>query len=272
MLKKKNELHNINKKVQITSDIDNDDHDEEKQLDEILPDSEDEDISHIVPTQMMVKKNTVTSELKMTKGIFAVRKNFVKIKGLKGKLINEEIVNNTKQYMKMPMTTKDLESEKILLEFDKGVSKVPSKILEYDFGYKIDNEKRKDQLDEMLKDVRKKKRKHYLKELQNSKNKEKTYQRIVSENMVMFSERKMLLKGGDKNRFAQRELHASANDVHKKDEKMVFNRVSKFISLLILQILKMMYTVITLLFLYALTFIFVYLLNSTYYEAVRTIF
>jgi len=34
----------------------------------------------------------------------------------------------------------------------------------------------------------------------------------------------------------------------------------------------MMYTVITLLFLYALTFIFVYLLNSTYYEAVLLFF
>jgi hypothetical protein len=100
-----------------------------------------------------------------------------------------------------------------------------------DFGFKSSRKKSKKALEVMLKDVKTQKRQNYLKELKLSKNKEKTFQKIVNENMVMYSERKMLLRGGDKNRFShQRAQYNSMNDVY-KDEKLVFNRVKKSIFL-----------------------------------------
>ena len=101
---------------------------------------------------------------------------------------------------------------------------MPFNIANLDFGVKSDKRKKKRKLEDMLKDVRKKKRQRYLKELKHSKNKEKTFQKIANETMVMHSERKMLLKGGDKNRFS-RGPYNSMNDIY-KDEKLVFNRVS----------------------------------------------
>lgn len=126
--------------------------------------------------------------------------------------------------MTKEVTEEDLRGEKVLLDFDKCKEKVPFNIANLDFGVKSDIRKKKRNLEEMLKDVRVKKRQHYLKELKNSKNKEKTFQKIANETMVMYSERKMLLKGGDTNRFSQRAQYNSMNDVY-KDEKLVFNRV-----------------------------------------------
>ena len=74
-------------------------------------------------------------------------------------------------------------------------------------------------------DVRNQKRQKYLRELSRSKDKEKAFRKIATETMVMFSERRMLLKDGDKQRFNLKKHYHSINEVY-KDDKLVFNRVS----------------------------------------------
>lgn len=195
--------------------------------------------------------------LMMTKGIISLRKKFHKIGDLKNKFKNQDLIAQTRTKNKGIADV--LKSEKVLLDFDRSTQKVKFNMANMDFGSKSSIRKKKKELEETLKKHRKMKKEQYLRELKHSKNKEKTFQKIANETMVMYSERKMLLKGGDKNRFSEKIHNSSINDIY-KDEKLVFNRI-----------LKMMYTVITLLFLYALTFIFVYLLNTTYYDAVSSI-
>lgn len=83
-------------------------------------------------------------------------------------------------------------------------------------------------MEEIMTDVRTQKRLKYLRELSKSKDKEKTFRKIATETMVMFSERRMLLKDGDKQRFNLKKHYHSINEVY-KDDKLVFNRVCLFL-------------------------------------------
>lgn len=85
-------------------------------------------------------------------------------------------------------------------------------------------------MEEIMQDVRKQKRQKFKARLNKWKGKDQkdlAFRKIAIETMAMYSERKMLLKNGDTERFNLKKHYLSISDVY-KDDKIIFNKVGPF--------------------------------------------
>ncbi len=116
-------------------------------------------IRTIIPKQMVVRKNSLEDKLKLRRSALSDNKNQTSLvedlsEGNDDDTFEPNIFENTNRSMKEINNM----CEKVFLDFDKLNIKTPEMVLSMDFGGKIVKNKQREQIDEMLEDVRKQKR------------------------------------------------------------------------------------------------------------------
>jgi hypothetical protein len=128
-------------------------------------------ISRIVPKQMVMDLTTSKRLLEhKTKNQTSLQDVLDSPEGD----LQDNLFNSTRR------TLEDInfKVENVQLDFDKIDSNTPEAILNLDFGGKIAKQKQKEDIEEMIDDVRKQKRQIFLDHIINSKDKEKTIRNI----------------------------------------------------------------------------------------------